>query len=124
MLAGSATVSPVLFPVILAVAGKVAASGTYVSRAFDMGTAVDLIGWLKTYVPTGSSITLEVDDGAGNWSSMPQTQQSPLQDPGWIERRCAKTGHNANPTGRVRLTLAGTPAARPMAYDFRVVSAP
>lgn len=124
VLSGSATVSPVLFPVILAVAGKVAATGTYVSRAFEMGTAVDLIGWLKTFIPTGSSITLEVDDGANNWTAMPQTAQSPLQDPGWIERRYAKAGHNANPTGRVRLTLAGTPAARPMAYDFRVISAP
>lgn len=124
VLSGSATVSPVLFPVILAVAGKVAATGTYVSRAFEMGTAVDLIGWLKTFIPTGSSITLEVDDGANNWTEMPQTAQSPLQDPGWIERRYAKAGHNANPTGRVRLTLAGTPAARPMAYDFRVISAP
>lgn len=124
VLSGSATVSPVLFPVILAVAGKVAATGTYVSRAFQMGTAVDLIGWLKTFIPTGSSISLEVDDGANNWTAMPQTAQSPLQDPGWIERRYAKAGHNANPTGRVRLTLAGTPAARPMAYDFRVISAP
>lgn len=124
VLSGSATVSPVLFPVILAVAGKVAASGTYISRAFNIGTGVDLIGWLKTYIPTGAAISLDVDDGAGNWSAVSQTQQSPLQDPGWIERRYAKAGHNADPTGRVRLTLAGTPAARPMAYDFRVVSAP
>lgn len=124
ILSGSATVSPVLFPVILAVAGKVAASGTYVSRAFQMGTAVDLIGWLKTFTPTGSSIAIEVDDGAGVWSTMAQTQQSPLQDPGWIERRYARDNHDANPTGRIRLTLTGTPAARPMGYDLRVISAP
>lgn len=124
VLSGSATVSPVLFPIILAVAGKVAGGGTYISRAWEMGTAVDLIGWLKTFAPTGSSIVMEVDDGAGVWSAMPQTLQSPLQDPGWIERRYALPGHNANPTGRIRLTLTGTPAARPMAYDLRVISAP
>ncbi|MGS1093117.1 DUF4815 domain-containing protein [Aquamicrobium terrae] len=124
VLSGSATVSPVLFPVILAVAGKLEATGTYISRAFDIGTAVDLIAWLKTYIPTGSSIALAVDNGAGSFSSVAQTAQSPLQDPGWVERRYAKSGHTANPTGRVRLMLSGTPAARPMAYDFRVISAP
>lgn len=124
VLSGSATVSPVLFPVVLAVAGKVAASGTYVSRAFAMGTGIDLIAWLKTYIPTGASIALEVDDGAGNWSAVTQTAQTILQEAGWIERRYAKSDHNANPVGRLRLTLAGTPAARPMGYDFRAISAP
>lgn len=124
VLSGSATVSPVLFPVVLAVAGKVAATGTYVSRAFAMGTGIDLIAWLKTYIPTGASIALEVDDGAGNWSAVTQTAQTILAEAGWIERRYAKSGHNANPVGRLRLTLAGTPAARPMGYDFRAISAP
>lgn len=124
VLSGSATVSPVLFPAALAVAGKVAATGTYVSRAFAMGTGIDLIAWLKTYIPTGSSITVEVDDGAGNWSTVTQTAQTILQESGWIERRYAKSSHNANPVGRLRLTLTGTPAARPMGYDIRAISAP
>jgi hypothetical protein len=124
VLSGSASVSPVLFPLILAVSGKVAASGTYVTRAFDMGTGIDLIAWLKTYIPTGATITMAADAADNGWGAVTQTAQTPLEDPGWVERRYAKAGHNANPVGRIRLTLTGTPAARPMAYDFRAISAP
>lgn len=124
VLSGSVHVSPVLFPLVLAIAGKVRAGGTYVTRAFDMGTAIDLIAWLKTYIPTGSSITVEADAADGNWQAVAQASQAPLQDPGWIERRYTRDDHNANPVGRLRLTLAGTPAARPMGYDFRAISAP
>lgn len=124
VLAGSAAVSPVLFPLVLAVAGKVAATGTYISRAFDMGTGIDLIAWLKTRIPSGAAITLEADAADGDWKEVAQSKQSPLQEPGWVERRYERAGHNANPVGRLRLTLTGTPAARPMAYDFRAISAP
>lgn len=124
VLSGSASVSPVLFPVILAVSGKVAATGTYVSRAFDMGTGIDIIAWLKTFIPTGATIVIEADAANDSWSSVAQASQAPLQDAGWIERRYSKSGHNANPVGRLKLTLTGTPAARPMAYDFRAISAP
>lgn len=124
VLSGSATVSPVLFPVILAVSGKLKATGTYVSRAFDMGTAVKILARLKTRIPTGATISLDVDAANDAWSAMIQTAQTPLTEAGWIERKYEKAGHNANPVGRLRISLAGTPAARPLAYDLRAISAP
>lgn len=124
VLAGSANVSPVLFPVILAVSGKLKANGTYVSRAFDMGTAVKILARLKTRIPTGSAINLDVDAAGGAWAAMTQTAQAPLTEAGWIERKYEKAGHNANPVGRLRISLSGTPSARPLAYDLRAISAP
>ena len=124
VLSGSATVSPVLFPVILAVSGKLRSTGTYVTRAFDMGTSVDIVSRLKTLIPSGSSISIDVDAADDNWTSVAQVAQTPLLDAGWIERKYSKANHNANPWGRLRISLAGTPAARPAGYDFRSFSTP
>ncbi|MER9652541.1 DUF4815 domain-containing protein [Mesorhizobium sp. M0152] len=124
VLSGSAKVSPVVFPVILAIDGKMKTTGTYVSRAFDMGTGVDILAYLKTKIPTGATIAMEVDPANDVWTSVPQTVQTPLQEAGWVERKYSVVGYNANPVGRIRITLTGTPAARPMAYDFRAISTP
>lgn len=123
-LTGSETVSPVVFPVILAISGKVRSEGTYITRAFDMGTNIKILSYLKTRVPTGSTIKMHVDAADNNWMPVEQISQSLLSEPGWLERKYSRQSHNANPVGRVRITLEGTPAARPMGYDFRAISAP
>lgn len=124
VLSGSTNVSPVVFPVILAIAGEMRTSGTYVSRAFEMGTGVDILSYLKTRIPTGATLSLSVDAADDNWTAVPQAAQTPLTEAGWIERKYSKLNHNANPKGRIRIDLAGTPAARPLGYDFRAISAP
>ncbi|RWH34476.1 MAG: hypothetical protein EOQ78_28700 [Mesorhizobium sp.] len=124
VLSGSAKVSAVVFPVILAIEGELQTSGTYVTRAFDMGTGVDILSYLKTKIPTGATIALHADAANDVWTAVPQVTQTPLQDAGWVERKYSVIGFNANPVGRIRITLTGTPAARPMAYDFRAISAP
>ncbi|MDG4908722.1 MAG: DUF4815 domain-containing protein [Mesorhizobium sp.] len=124
VLTGSAKVSPVVFPVILAIEGELQTTGTYVTRAFDMGTGVDILSYLKTKIPTGATIVMHADAANDVWTAVPQVTQTPLQDAGWVERKYSVIGFNANPVGRIRITLTGTPAARPMAYDFRAISAP
>ncbi|CDX55878.1 Phage related protein, virulence-associated [Mesorhizobium plurifarium] len=124
VLTGSAKVSPVLFPVILAIEGELQTTGTYVTRAFTMGTGVDILSYLKTKIPTGATIAMHADAANDAWSAMAQVTQTPLQDAGWVERKYNVLNFNANPVGRIRITLTGTPAARPMAYDFRSISTP
>ncbi|TIR24032.1 MAG: DUF4815 domain-containing protein [Mesorhizobium sp.] len=124
VLSGSAKVSPVVFPVILAIEGELQTTGTYVTRAFTMGTGVDILSYLKTKIPTGATIAMHADAANDAWSAMAQVTQTPLQDAGWVERKYNVLGFNANPVGRIRITLTGTPAARPMAYDFRAISTP
>ena len=110
VLSGSTHVSPVLFPLVLAIAGKVRASGTYVTRAFDMGSGIDLIAWLKTYIPTGASITVEADASDDSWQAVAQASQTPLQELGWISgdaehvpgrAACAGTAHQLSIADRI-----------------------
>ncbi|MDG4877656.1 DUF4815 domain-containing protein [Mesorhizobium sp. WSM4935] len=124
VLTGSAKVSPVVFPVILAIEGELQSTGTYITRAFDMGTLINILAYLKTKIPTGATIALHVDAANDVWTPVPQVLQKPLEDAGWIERKYSLAGFTANPVGRLRITSTGTPAARPMAYDFQACSAP
>lgn len=120
ILKGSARVSPILYPGVMLIAGKLRTSGTYISRAFTMGTNIDLWAVLKTKLPAGSSVTVEVDAADDNWQALTAGVSSPLSD-GWTEKE-----YEVNPftavEGRVRLTLTGTPAARPALADLRSYS--
>ena len=119
VLTGTEFVSPTLYPGVTLVAGTMRPSGTYVSRAFDMGTAIRLSSFAKTRLPAGSTLTAEVDAGDGNWQTVALQASTPLQD-GWIEREYRLEPHTAQ-QGRLRLTLTGTPAARPSVADLRAV---
>lgn len=124
VLSGAERVSPVVFPVILAVEGEMQTTGSYVTRAFTMGTDIDVLSYLKTKLPAGSTLVLEADAADDIWTAVPQTVQTPLQESGWIERKYVLAGHDANPVGRLRISTTATPAARPLAYDFRAISTP
>ncbi|MFG1317998.1 DUF4815 domain-containing protein [Xanthobacter autotrophicus] len=119
VLKGTAKVSPTLFPGALLIAGKLRASGTYVSRTFTVGTGVRVSAYLKALLPGGAGLTVELDVG-GVWTAVPLTSAEALND-GWSERE-----HTVDPVTsaetRLRLTLTGTPAARPALADPRAVS--
>lgn len=120
ILTGTAKISPTLYPNVALISGKVRATGTYVSRAFTMGTAIRMSTFLKTFLPAGSTLTVEVDAADDNWVAVAQFAATALNG-GWFEREYRKTPYTAV-DGRIRLTLAGTPAARPVLSDFRAVS--
>jgi hypothetical protein len=119
VLTGTAQVSPTLWPGITLVAGKMRASGTYVSRRFTAGTAARVSTNLKARLPAGSGVTVELDVG-GVWTAVPLTATESLND-GWAEREHTVASITSAET-RVRLTLTGTPAARPSLADPRAVS--
>jgi hypothetical protein len=120
ILSGSEKVSPVLYPGASLIAGKIRASGTYVSRAMPMGSAIRFATTLKTKLPAGSSLVVEVDAAGDNWQVLTASVSAPLND-GWIERTYLRNPHTAI-EGRVRLSLAGSPAARPSLGDLRAVA--
>lgn len=119
VLVGTPFVSPTLFPGVMLVAGKLRSTGTYVSRRFTAGTGVRVSANIKAQLPAGSSVTVEMDAG-GVWTPVPLASTEDLND-GWAERE-----HTLDPLTsaqtRLRLTLAGTPAARPALADVRAVS--
>jgi hypothetical protein len=120
ILSGNAKVSPILYPGVALIAGKIRATGTYVSVAMPMGTTIRLATTLKTKLPAGSSLVVAIDAADDNWQTLTASSSSPLND-GWIERTYLRNPHTAV-EGRVRLSLAGTPAARPSLADLRAVA--
>lgn len=121
VLTGTETVSPVLYPRPLFVAGEMRGSGTYVTRAMTLGTGIRLSVFVKTMLPAGSTLTVEVDAADDNWTPLTLQTTTPLAEPGWNEQEYRVDPYTAQ-TGRLRLTLTGTPGARPSLADLRAVA--
>lgn len=102
---------------ILAIFGKMEANGVYISDAWAMGTAIKLDTVMSLKLPVGSSITVDADATNNTWANLGQTSAIAIDD-GYIETTFEKTPYTA-PLGRLRLTLTGTPAARPTVADLR-----
>lgn len=117
ILIGTEHISPILQPSIMALFGKMRASGTYVSRAFEFGTNVRVDAMMKTKIPIGATITVEKDAANDAWSSLPLTVSEVMGD-GWIDQTFHVNSYTAV-QGRLRITLTGTPAARPSVSFLR-----
>ncbi|MGE8942704.1 DUF4815 domain-containing protein [Leptospira interrogans] len=120
VLNGTEKISPTLFPGVALILGTIRTSGTYVSRAFKMGTAIRLSVIVNSKLPAGSSLTVEVDAADDDFDSVDLNTSTPLND-GWIEQEYRIDEFTAQ-DGRIRLTLTGGPGARPSLYDLRAVS--
>jgi Domain of unknown function (DUF4815) len=119
VLSGSAQVSPTLFAGVTVVAGKIRNSGTYVSRAFSMGTAIRLTNYYKALLPAGSTVNVECDTTNNVWNAM-AVQTTTVLNGGWLSIKRTKQPFTAA-LGRLRVTLTGGPAARPKLADFNAV---
>jgi plastocyanin len=120
ILVGTANVSPTLFPGVLMIVGTLRSSGTYISRAFEMGSSIRMSAFYKALLPAGSAATLDVDAADDSWTSVGVHATEVLND-GNIEREHRVTPYTAT-VGRLRVTITGTPAARPLLSDLRAVS--
>ncbi len=120
VLRGTERVTPILYPGNIFIAGSLAASGTYVTRAFTMGSAIRMSAFIKTFLPAGSTLTVEIDAANDVWTAVTQHAATVL-DGGWVEREFRRTPYTAT-QGRLRLTITGTPAARPRLADMRAVA--
>lgn len=120
ILTGTAKLSPVVYPGGVMLFGSLQASGVYISRAFNLGTAIRMSAFMKTKLPAGSTLTVEIDGGDDNWTAVAQYAAETINE-GWIEREY-RVDPYTNDEGRLRLTLTGTPAARPYVSDLRAVA--
>ncbi|MEM1284954.1 MAG: DUF4815 domain-containing protein [Pseudomonadota bacterium] len=120
VLTGTREISPILFPNPLLVLGTLQETGTYISRAMTMGEAIRLTLWVKTLLPTGSTLTVEYDRADGVWEAFNPGAIDQIQF-GWQDRQFQADPVTAT-TGRLRLTLTGNPAARPVLSDLRTAS--
>ncbi|GAB7080888.1 DUF4815 domain-containing protein [Megalodesulfovibrio paquesii] len=117
-LSGSAQASPVLHPGAQLVAGVTAQTADYITRAVPAGQDSRVRVILDAFLPAGAAVLASLGDGE-HWTPVPFLQSSPL-DEGWQELTYEGT------TGalliRVKLELTGTPVARPMVTNVRVLT--
>lgn len=117
---GDANFSPILWPGTQIIAGKMRSSGDYVSRSIVATGANKAILIFDAWQPSGSTITAEIQIDSGSWQAMTLAETTPLDD-GVVERQYEKALSGANLV-KIKLTLAGTPAARPCVYDIRLMA--
>ncbi len=117
ILTGTETLSPILYAPVELIAGEIAEEATYVSRAFDIDGADRVSAYVKASLPGGSTLVLEYDHADDAWQSLPLTATEISPDPAWVEQNHRKASLAA-PLMRIKLTLAGGPAARPRAADL------
>ncbi|WP_208436010.1 DUF4815 domain-containing protein [Bartonella phoceensis] len=117
ILKGTEKLSPVLFAPVQLIAGKIHKEATYVTRAFAFGEKARLTSYIKTFLPGGSTLSLEMqlDDGAFSPLTLDETEQ--LSEPLWTEQKFMSSDKTAK-QARLKLTLTGGPSARSMASDF------
>lgn len=111
VLKGTDELSPILWPNILLCTGRIRTTGTYVTRAFEIGTGVAVRALFGGQLPAGSSATVEVDAADDNWEALASIGSKVLGG-GWTEYRYEKDPYSAV-DGRIRITLAGDADARP-----------
>lgn len=113
VLKGTATLSPILWPGVSVGLGRIRESGTYVTKAFSAKAApATLRALAAAYLPAGSAMAAHYDAADDDWSAMTLAETETL-DAGWTEPAYETVGIT-DPTLRVRLTLTGGPAARPL----------
>jgi hypothetical protein len=120
-LIGTSMASPVMYPGAQLVAGIIATTGDYVSRAIPAGTSVQAKVIYEAVVPSGATIGVfyKGPDAGDTWTSMPVSSTRQVDD-GFVEFIHAASGIT-EVTVQIKLVLNGTPAARPRVRDLRAL---
>lgn len=117
-LSGTASAAPILHPGTQFLAGITAQKADYITRAVPAGQDSRVQVIIDAILPAGAGLKVSMgEDGA--WTEMPFKNSSPL-DEGWQELVYEATTDEL--LVRVKLDLSGTPTARPMATNVRVMT--
>ena len=116
VLRGTAKLSPILFAPVILIAGEIAQSATYVSKAFKIGANVRLTDYFRAFLPPGAGASVHYDRADDNWIELPLTETEALFENNWSDRRHEASSVSAV-EGRVKITLTGGPDARPLIGD-------
>ena len=116
-----AAMAPVLQPASVLLTGSLAASADYISGVMDMAGGNTLRVDFDALLPSGASVAVQYQpESGGAWETVPYVENSGASA-GFVTITHEKAGISA-PRVRLRLVLAGTPAARPMVTNLRAVS--
>lgn len=121
-LKGTADSSPILYPGSQLIAGEIATSADYVTRAIPAGSNTRVRVIFDAIIPGGAAVNVSACgiDAGDNWQAVPYQGATPNDD-GWQEISHELLGINESAI-RVRLTLTGNAAARPRVRNLRVLT--
>lgn len=119
-LSGDGETSPVLWPGSQVLAGSLQTQGTYYARSIRATGATKAMCIYCAEIPSGASITPEVQLDGGEWLPMTAGATTPQGD-GYVEYNFSLNLDQAD-LAKLRLTLSGTSQARPMLYDLRFMT--
>lgn len=117
ILKGTEKLSPVLFAPVQLVAGRIHKTATYITRAFAFGEKSRLISYIKSFLPGGAALTMEIQLDDGDFAPLKLDETEQLPEPLWMEHKFVSEDKTAKQV-RLKLTLTGGPAARSMVCDF------
>jgi hypothetical protein len=109
-LAGTETISPVLYPGTMIAGGRIRATGTYVTRAFEIGVSKTVSALFAAFLGSGGTVAVEVDAGDDNWVDLDLDSTFTLGE-GWVEPKYELASYSAA-EGRLRVTMTGGPDSR------------
>jgi hypothetical protein len=118
VMSGTEYLSPVLWPGTMLIGGQLQEQADYTSKHFPIDGAIGFRALCDRWLPAGSNVSLFVDAGDDNWQPLVQESARALGG-GWTEPKLALGGFSAPNGGRVKVTLTGTPAARPSIARLR-----
>ncbi|MDN3719423.1 DUF4815 domain-containing protein [Roseibium salinum] len=118
VLTGTDYLSPVLWPGTTIIGGQLQEQADYVTKHFTIDGGIGFRALFDRFLPAGANVTLSVDAGDDNWQVVPQEAARALGQ-GWTEPKHTLGGFTAPNGGRVKVTLNGTPAARPSIARLR-----
>ncbi|APO76114.1 hypothetical protein AM571_CH03320 [Rhizobium etli 8C-3] len=117
VLTGTQKLSPILYAPVELVAGSIATTLSYVTRAFTLGEAVRVTSYLKTFLPGGATISMAFAKDGGAFANLPLVDTDALAFPLWTEKRYEATGQTGTLV-RLKISATGGPAARLIIGDF------
>ncbi|PRD42331.1 DUF4815 domain-containing protein [Phyllobacterium phragmitis] len=121
LLRGTAEVTPFLFPTVQIIEGELQPTADYVTRAVTATDADKVMTTFDALLPTGSSVKVEIGV-PGNYAVVNVFSATQLGD-GLVEQTYVRAAYPAaNLDARTRITLTGTPAARPELSSLRMIT--
>jgi hypothetical protein len=117
---GTARAAPLLWPGAQLLTGTVAENAEYYSRSIPAVGATKAVLIYDAAIPSGASVTPRLRKDAGSWAALTVDGTTPQGD-GLVEYRFKATLSNVNEI-KLRLTLAGSSAARPVVRNIRLMA--